>query len=170
MLDNVDQKKIIIRLKQAQNIKHDKDLAKLLGLSQKNFNNRKQRGSLLEPLLDWVIHQRVDLNLHWLLTGEGEIYNKDRANRDLPAEVQELLEEAKKVLISGNQRAYDALKSNIQFFAEALDTEPERNELKDRLMVLEDKVDRLMEGRAASKKQDKEKPPPGGESQKRGVM
>jgi len=63
---------IISRIKEITHLKHDKQIAELINLSPTDFNNRKKIGTLLPLLIDWGIHEKV--NLHWLLTGEGDPY------------------------------------------------------------------------------------------------
>jgi hypothetical protein len=60
---------IIARMKHIAGIKTDKDLAELIDLSPADFSNRKKRDTLLPLIIDWAIHEKVDLN--WLLTGDG---------------------------------------------------------------------------------------------------
>jgi phage repressor protein C with HTH and peptisase S24 domain len=59
---------IIGRLKRVSGIPQNKELADILGISSSDFSNRKKRGTLLPMIIDWAIHENV--NLHWLVTGE----------------------------------------------------------------------------------------------------
>ena len=159
----MDWEKIIDRLKTVENVSCQKDVAEKIGLGETDFSNRKNKGSLLQYLIRWVLHERVNLNIHWLLTGNGEIYNKDRTDGGVTAEVQKLLEKARKVLMSGNLKFSGALKWNIEAFSEALDTVNNIDSLNDEVRQLKEKV-------AALEEKGKEKPPPRGESQRKEVM
>lgn len=58
------------RYKQVHNLKSNKQIAKRMNLSESAFSNQKSRGSLdLETLIKSC---DPDVNLHWLLTGEGQ--------------------------------------------------------------------------------------------------
>jgi len=68
--------KVIDRAKKLLIIKHDYELAEILGMKPGAFNARKKANSLpYEELLLLADTEKIDFN--WLLTGEGEIY---RAN------------------------------------------------------------------------------------------
>lgn len=62
---------IISRLKIFQEVTDDKDIAGYLDISAQDFSNRKQRGTLLTLIIRKVVNENV--NLHWLLTGEGDM-------------------------------------------------------------------------------------------------
>ncbi|MCP4104341.1 MAG: bacteriophage CI repressor [Desulfobacteraceae bacterium] len=49
----------------------DKEVAKLIGLSPTNFNNRKKRGSLISTISEWAVDESVDIQ--WLLTGVDDM-------------------------------------------------------------------------------------------------
>lgn len=66
-------KEIIDRLKLALKLKTDTELAKYLGISQSTVSTWKSRNSLDYEL---VIAKCKHVNLHWLLTGEGEMFRK----------------------------------------------------------------------------------------------
>lgn len=77
---------VVGRIRQIAGLKNEKQVAELLGLSPTDFSNRKKRGTLLPLVVDWAIHEKVDLN--WLLTGEGEPYRKGgRGEEGEPEEV-----------------------------------------------------------------------------------
>ncbi len=63
----MDNTKIIERLKVCANLKSDADIARLFGMTPQNFNNKKLRGSLIPIIVDWCIHNKVDIN--WMITG-----------------------------------------------------------------------------------------------------
>ena len=64
----MDIKKIINRIKQITGAKSQKDVATLLNLSESDFSNRKKRETLLVPVVNWAVHENVNLN--WLITGK----------------------------------------------------------------------------------------------------
>jgi len=65
----VDFLEIISRIKYLTGKKRDKELADLFNISPADFLNRKKRGTLLPLIIEWGIHESV--NLDWLLTGQG---------------------------------------------------------------------------------------------------
>lgn len=140
---NVDE--IILRIRDRCSIPSDKELAKRLGLSQPNFANRKKRGTLLDLLIDFAIHENV--NLHWLITGKDSSAPASDKPLDegevefvCPSEIADLLRRARKVLTSGNQVAFDALSRNIQYFSHAIETERRLNAMDERVAALEDVI------------------------------
>lgn len=88
--------KIIGRYKKVHNLKHDKDVARRMGLTPTAFSNQKGRGAIdLEKLLDSCDR---DVNLHWLLTGEGD--QKIRTAGDVDQELQNYESEVSDLQIS----------------------------------------------------------------------
>lgn len=67
----VDFLEIISRIKYLTGKKRDKELADLFNISPADFLNRKKRGTLLPLIIEWGIHESV--NLDWLLTGQGPV-------------------------------------------------------------------------------------------------
>ena len=61
---------IISNIKKSQNLKYNKDVAHLLGLSAADFSLRKKRGSLLIVIVQWAVKKNI--NLDWLLTGKND--------------------------------------------------------------------------------------------------
>lgn len=66
----VDLEAILGRFRHAHSFAMDKDVASALHLSPQDFHHRKKRGSLLPLMISYSIATNV--NLHWLLTGQGE--------------------------------------------------------------------------------------------------
>jgi len=64
----IDLEKIIHRFKEFRGVKTQKKIAEELGISDKDFSNRKKRGTLLPLIIEMAVNQSVDM--HWLLTGE----------------------------------------------------------------------------------------------------
>lgn len=61
---------IVGRIKLIEHLQTDKELAEIFGLSPPDLSKRKKSGSLLPLIISWGISNKV--NLHWLLTGEGD--------------------------------------------------------------------------------------------------
>lgn len=72
----MDTEAVLDRIKQAKSLKNDREIAALLGLSPQDFSNRKKRGTLRPLLVEWAAKER--LNVSWILTGEGEMYEEGR--------------------------------------------------------------------------------------------
>jgi len=65
----IDFNSLVDRFKKAKGFTTDKQAATVLGLSQQDFASRKQRGTILAPIIDHALSS--DINLHWLITGVG---------------------------------------------------------------------------------------------------
>jgi len=111
---------VVGRILEKKGLTQNREVAEILGISPADFSNRKKRGTLLPLLIDWAIHEKV--NLHWFITGE-RIFDSKSTALDPDPEVAELLEGARKVLTSGNPVAFDALERNIRYFSHAIDVE-----------------------------------------------
>jgi hypothetical protein len=83
----IDINGIVERFKQANGFSTDKQVAGLLGLSQQDFGSRKQRGSILVPLLERALSLKI--NVQWLMSGEGE--SKINSSIEFQKESQELM-------------------------------------------------------------------------------
>ena len=68
MHESVNYLEIIKKIKEKANLRYEKEVAKELGLSDTDYNNRKKRGSLLELLVNYAIQRGWSLD--WLLTGK----------------------------------------------------------------------------------------------------
>ncbi|MFZ2447460.1 MAG: S24 family peptidase [Syntrophobacteraceae bacterium] len=96
--DGVDLDRVSDRLKQVCNVSQDKDLAKLLGISQTDFANRKKRGSLFPLLINHAIN--ANMNLNWLIWGRGPSYiTTDYENLLDEAEIQKKCLDAEEYLL-----------------------------------------------------------------------
>lgn len=71
------------------------------------------------------IRETYGINIDWLLTGEGEVYNHTKVDRmeETPPEIMGLLIQARRVLMSGNDVAIRALRHNITYFSRAIEAE-----------------------------------------------
>ena len=59
---------MIEKIKSNENLKFDKDIAKLFDISPTDYSNRKKRGeSLIRLIVKWGVEENVDLN--WLIKG-----------------------------------------------------------------------------------------------------
>ena len=65
---------IINRLMNSQGYNTKKELAKNLGISAPDLNNRIKSGTVKQLLIDHAIHKKV--NIDWLLTGQGNMKNE----------------------------------------------------------------------------------------------
>lgn len=59
---------IIEKIKVLKGLSNNEEVAKILGISPQNFSNRKKRDTLLPLILEWAIHENV--NLEWLFREE----------------------------------------------------------------------------------------------------
>lgn len=78
----IDKKQILNRFKKIKNISSDVLLAQYLGISRGTLSNWKARNSLDFELLFSKCERE---SLHWLITGEGEMYfNSQPDDNHLP--------------------------------------------------------------------------------------
>lgn len=145
----VNSDEILMRFKSACGLTSDKETASLFGISQPDFARRKKRGSLLPLIIEKAIAQKV--NLHWLIAGEGSPQlgtetpklGHDQGvpeTEEIPEEIRDLLQRAKTVLMSGNPIAFDALQRNINYFAYAVESERQYNEMKDSVSEMQSRM------------------------------
>jgi uncharacterized protein YjcR len=80
---------IIERIKTFLNTKTDSELAARLGISHATISAWKNRNAIG----DWslVLTECVGCNLHWLITGEGDMLHKPDKNAQKLAHIQEIL-------------------------------------------------------------------------------
>jgi hypothetical protein len=72
--DNFEQ--VIERTRFVFGVKTDIELAQLFDLKPNNFNSRKMKATLLDEVVVFTLKYHPEINLHWLLTGDGEIYRQ----------------------------------------------------------------------------------------------
>jgi Sec-independent protein translocase protein TatA len=129
---------IISRFKKALGYSSDKQLAELFGISQQDFSNKKRRGTLQSLIIKHALNTNVNMN--WLLTGEGNMYAIELAAKveakshtgDVRLDIEDASEEAeagrkviealvmaKRVLESRTTYA-DALYLNVVHFDRAI--------------------------------------------------
>ena len=90
---------------------------------------------------------RYIIDLNWLLMGDDEPYKGGKGLRSQTPEddleISELLEEARKVLKSGNKVAQEALEAGIRYFSKAIDDLESTNETKKRQKNMESRMANL---------------------------
>ncbi len=69
------QNSVIDRLKTALSIKTDSDLAKLLNVARTTVSELRRSGSYTKKMLDIALQR--DININWLLTGEGKPFVRE---------------------------------------------------------------------------------------------
>ena len=75
---------IISRIKEVEKVQLDKDVQKILGLKQGTFAAGKKRNSIpFDELIAYCNNKNI--NLMWLLTGEGEPFTVASKTRDCAA-------------------------------------------------------------------------------------
>jgi len=127
---------IISRIREEFGLANDQELAARLGLSQSDFSHRKRRGSLLPYLVQFVIDENV--NLDRIIAG------RTTRPHDVPPLVADLLDRARRVLMSGNGLATDALSKNILYFSHTIELEGQITEMKRELTSLRTLVNDLL--------------------------
>lgn len=83
--------------------------------------------------------RHTDIDIRWLLTGEGAIYissSGEGGPTGEDPEIIELLEGAKRVLKSGNPIAFDALERNIRYFDHAVAVEERLRETEAKMELM----------------------------------
>lgn len=127
---------IISRIREEFGLANDHELAARLGLSQSDFSHRKRRGSLLPYLVQFVIDENVNL--------DRMIAGRTTRPHDVPPLVADLLDRARRVLMSGNGLATDALSKNILYFSHTIELEGQITEMKRELTSLRTLVNDLL--------------------------
>jgi len=141
---------IISRIKYLTGKKRDKELADLFNISPADFLNRKKRGTLLPLIIEWGIHESV--NLDWLLTGQGPM----RRGREAPAAGEpvqpytttnekhaEIFALVREILESGDDLIIRSFHERLKDYRIALRRNDETRSLKQQLGSLERKFKAL---------------------------
>lgn len=115
------------RLKQLRKSKGmtQKELAEALGSSQSFVSSLEKDTQSPGSEILISLKRFFGIGIDWLLTGEETASTESRPQSqtsDAP-ELTELLDEARKVLTSGNSAVFDALALNIRYFSHAIDVE-----------------------------------------------
>lgn len=136
------------RIKNLTGKKRDKELAELFNISPADYLNRKKRGTLLPLIIQWAIHESV--NIHWLLTGEGPMRLEREApltqpypNTNKHAEVYALVRE---ILESGDDFVIKALKERLADYRVSVAMNRERRSIQQRLARIEQILERSLAG------------------------
>ena len=130
---------IVKKIKKAEGLKNDYELAKVFGLVPSDFNRRKKRGKLLEKVTSWASVKGIDLDD--LLHGSGEDARPLQDRNTTPAKIikhtpaldshgTEMNEDnapdqgtAVRMLLdifeSGDSKAVDAIYKNLEYFSTA---------------------------------------------------
>jgi len=148
------------RMNEVCGFKTDKELAELLGLKQSNLSNRKKKGTLNDDIIKKCLELHLEVNLDWLITGQGFKYKEKIKEPDKEYDLQggwephkmdsedyALLGQAFEILRSKSTYR-TALVYNIKAFHRAIKSESIKNikierlesdidELRERIDVLE---------------------------------
>ena len=108
------------------------------------------------PSLEYIIYvaKATKRPVEYYLWGEDEKKKSELHIADPDPEVAELLEQARGVLKSGNQVAFEALKHNIRYFNQAVAAEKRVEELENSHRELEKKMDNVLEMLTVDKEKD----------------
>jgi len=143
--------KVTDRMNEVCGFKTDKELAQLLGLKAQNFSNRKRKGTLTPEIIKKCSELHSDVNLDWLITGEGPKYKEKikEPGRDYglhgdwtpQADPQDwnMLGKTHKILTS-NTVYKTALTANINAFYHAIETEDKLEDQNQKIHQLEDRI------------------------------
>jgi hypothetical protein len=141
----------------------------IFGITDKNLSNKIKRNTIdLFAIIKWAGNAKVDLE--YILTGKEPKFVEDKNDPEdstfiykegMPFDddpvIAELLKEARKVLKSGNNVAFDALERNIRYFSLAIETEKRLQTLEARMARIEQtqaQADRIRSEDDPEKKQE----------------
>lgn len=65
-------KNLVKRMNEVCGYKGNKELAELLEISPQNLSNKTKAGTVLSGIIIEALKLHSEVNMHWLLTGEGE--------------------------------------------------------------------------------------------------
>ena len=114
---------VIKRFKEINNLSKHKELAKFLNISPQDFSQRKNRGTIINLILEHPSTKQI--NLHWLLTGEGPMQRENLQKAAAAAagtstkNYADILRMTAEIMESGTVYA-EALKSNVIAFHRAV--------------------------------------------------
>lgn len=130
---------ILDRLKLIYNFTDDKKIAQLFEITPQSLVNKRKAGTLLPNIIYFGIIKNVNLN--WLLTGDGDPYiNRDKIG-DIPEDdpYKEFLSMTREILTSETDYS-NSLAVNIKSFHRAIETEKKLSDHEKRLSMVEKKV------------------------------
>lgn len=111
--------------------------SKLAGVSTGNLNGLINDDSKPSSKFLARILELFNVNINWLLTGNGSKYIKlDGHERNEDPEIADLLERTRRILTSGNPIAFDTLERNIRYFDYAVTTEERLRETENQVKKL----------------------------------
>lgn len=144
---------IIKRFKVINKLKRHKELAKLFDISPQDFSQRKNRGTILDLIIDHPSTKQI--NLHWLLTGEGPmrmegmpqipvVKEEPPPYSSLDPKTDEILQLTREIMQSGTSYA-EALSTNVIHFHRAVLAERKIDGKKQDIAALVEKLNEAVE-------------------------
>ena len=98
--NNLRVRDILSRIKQIESVRLDKDLLEILNVQQARISAWNARNTIpLEILVEYALQRNININ--WLLTGEGSIYNKDKEQDPYDMPLKQLESDPKIVQLFG---------------------------------------------------------------------
>lgn len=67
-IDDLLIEQVITRIKEEYRLRENKQVAELIGLSQQNFSKKKNKGTVLNDILEWSL--KTDKDLNFLFKGQ----------------------------------------------------------------------------------------------------
>lgn len=145
---------IINRIIEIFEYKTQKDIAELLGLKQQNFSNRKRKGTLLKEIVNKCIEIHPEVNLHWLITGEGIKTHNHDLSYDHIAESQQpfktinlndklYCQAIQEIFQSGEHATIEALKANISQFHEKIKDREWMKDMENKFDTLQKEIEHI---------------------------
>jgi hypothetical protein len=119
-----DWEDIIFRLKSHTGCKTQSELADIFNISSNDFSMRKKKGTLVQLIIPWAIHEKVSLD--WIFYGTKAVsINQQHGHNDFFSELIDFEKRDK----SGFIKLKDHIKSFIagrDSFREEIETDEER--------------------------------------------
>lgn len=143
--DSILRRALIERLKIAFNCSNIRELAELLdNTSEQNFLQKLARGGETNQIIAMAINESI--NLHWLLTGQGEMrVRPDSSSPDaLDDETRILLDKTRDILHS-RSIYQSALTSNILAFHQAITGDTVIDQLKAKIEECDERLNTVEE-------------------------
>jgi Bacteriophage CI repressor helix-turn-helix domain len=126
--------KIIDRIIKYKGFKTDAKLSDYWDITPTTVTNWRKRNSIpFERIITFC--EAEGISLDYIFTGKGEMIRRDVEGDD--PEISELLQEARKVLKSGNKVAQEALESGIRYITQTIDDLENMEETKKRQKNME---------------------------------
>lgn len=147
-----DPKKIFGRrlrvIREGLNLKQS-EFSQPLGIQEKTLSAIELgKSNTSESVLN-LLESNYRINRKWLQLGEEPIFlqiEAENTSQESPydLEINELLEGTRRVLLSGNKVAAEALSRNIRYFSQAIDAEKKLGDTTKRLEQTEEKLDKTV--------------------------